>query len=123
MRVLATASIAFLFGCSAAVAVDPLEAAQLAEACRIVPPASVRQAPSDVYWVYTVANDRMEYQCGAVPGPAIMGCTILRTATHPPMIFLNADLTPEERDCTLLYEKAHLPPNNWQDPVMEARMR
>ncbi len=36
------------------------------------------------------------------------------------LVILNADLDQRDAVCVLTYEFAHLPPNNWQDPVMEA---
>ena len=38
------------------------------------------------------------------------------------MVLINAEQSPAERACTLVYEESHLPPNNWADPQMEAAL-
>jgi hypothetical protein len=89
--------------------------------CDEKPPTWARQPVTEPVWIYTVPNDRINAQCNKAPGVALGGCTFRATAKHPAIIFLNALLTPAERQCTLVYEKAHLPPNNWLDPIAEAR--
>ena len=53
----------------------------------------------------------------------IYGCTFLPGADHSATILINGDQNAQERACTLLYEEAHLPPNNWLDQAMEAISR
>ena len=48
------------------------------------------------------------------------GCTFQATPTRHALVILSDALTDRDRVCVLTYEFAHLPPNNWQDPVMEA---
>ena len=86
--------------------------------CDDPPPLSAQRSVTDPVLIFTTPSRLMAAKCHF--GPIIVhGCTFRATAEHVAIIFLNADLTPEGRVCTLLYEKAHLPPNNWQDPVME----
>jgi hypothetical protein len=64
----------------------------------------------------------MDSWCHKQPGSIMLGCTFLPSPKHAAaIIFINAEETPAERACTMTYEKAHLPPNNWVDPVAEAR--
>ena len=86
--------------------------------CDDPPPQSAQQPVTDPVLTFTIPNEKLAARCNFGP-IVVFGCTFLATAKHPAIIFLNSDLTPVERACTLLYEKAHLPPNNWQDPVME----
>ena len=50
------------------------------------------------------------------------GCTFMPkdTPNHHGLVLLSDALNDADRVCVLTYEFAHLPPNNWQDPVMEA---
>jgi hypothetical protein len=91
--------------------------------CDMVPPASAQRPVKERFDVYDVPDREMIQRCKAVPGPPIYGCTFLGHGHGPSVILLNDHLTPKERACTLLYEKAHLPPNNWQDPAVESTMR
>lgn len=93
----------------------------LQQPCDSPPPGSAQQPVIGTVWVYTIPNDQMNARCNKGAGPVMFGCADLANARHPALIFLNAELSPAERDCTLIYEKAHLPPNNWVDPVAEAR--
>lgn len=86
--------------------------------CDDPPPQSAQQPVTDPVLTFTIPNEKLAARCNFGP-IVVFGCAFLATTKHPAIIFLNADLTPGERTCTLLYEKAHLPPNNWQDPVME----
>ena len=61
-------------------------------------------------------------ECRKQPGDLVIyGCTFLPAPGRTALILLNADQDEGERACTLIYEKAHLPPNNWLDAAMEAR--
>jgi hypothetical protein len=87
------------------------------------PPPKSAQAPVTVpIEVYVVPSANMSEWCHKEPGAIMLGCTYLPSPKHAAAIILiNATETPAERACTLIYEKAHLPPNNWFDPVAEAR--
>jgi hypothetical protein len=52
----------------------------------------------------------------------LYGCTYQHDSTLAgnAIIILNADLSPADRACVLIYEQAHLEPDSWFDPVMEA---
>jgi hypothetical protein len=95
--------------------------AQRIQPCDEHPPAWALQPVSGPVWIYEVPADEMTARCNKAPGVVMYGCTFRATAAHPAIVFLNALLTPAERECTLTYEKAHLPPNNWLDPTTEAR--
>jgi hypothetical protein len=90
-----------------------------------MPPAWARQPPSVTTYVYTDPAWRMAADChkDAERMTAVLyGCTYQHdsTLTGNAIIILNADLSPADRACVLIYEQAHLPPNSWFDPVMEA---
>jgi hypothetical protein len=90
--------------------------------CDNRPPLSAQQPVSVAFSVLTVPGQDMFAVCRKLVSTLVIyGCTFPATASRPAMILLNADQDPSERACTLLYEKAHLPPNDWQDPAMETR--
>ena len=94
---------------------------QTFQPCGKMPPASARRPVTDKVLIFDIPNEKMAAKCNKVPSAnALYGCTFLANSKHPAVIFLNASLNPEERACTLIYEKAHLPPNNWLDPVEES---
>jgi len=89
--------------------------------CDNRPPVRAQRPVTVPMMVLTVAGKDMFAQCHKQPADMVIyGCTFLPTATQPAFVLINADQDATERACTLLYEKAHLPPNNWLDPVMEA---
>jgi hypothetical protein len=89
--------------------------------CDKLPPPHAWQVPTVPMVVHIVANAEIGPRCHKLPSPYILyGCTYPATASTPAIILLNADLKGDERVCVLLYEEAHLPPNNWADPRVEA---
>jgi len=71
--------------------------------------------------IFMIPGADMFARCRKQPnGLVIYGCTFQASGDHPATVLINADQTPDERACTLAYEEAHLPPNSWYDPVMEA---
>ena len=52
----------------------------------------------------------------------LLGCAYLHdnTPAHSALIILSDDLNDADTACVRQYEVAHLPPNNWSDPAMEA---
>jgi hypothetical protein len=111
--------------CWAALACSPAFAAfdgVPLQPCDNRPPASARQPVAVAFSVLTVPGPAMFAVCNkAAAALVIYGCTFPASAGRPAMILLNADQNARQRACTLLYEKAHLPPNDWRDPVMEKR--
>lgn len=56
------------------------------------------------------------------PAYTLLGCTFLGAGQPDGVarIHISAALSLDQQACVLLYEEAHLPPNNWFDPVVEA---
>jgi hypothetical protein len=81
----------------------------------IVPPAQYDYEPTVHYTVYNVPLDFLkEIAC---PGNEAMraGCAVRTTQPPDPefwSIYIRRDVTPEERECILRHEKAHL--NGWR---------
>jgi hypothetical protein len=89
--------------------------------CDNRPPETARQAVTVPVSILTVPGAEMFTECRKEPADMVIyGCTFLPKAGQPARILLNADQDPHERACTLIYEEAHLPPNNWLDEAMEA---
>jgi len=89
--------------------------------CDNQPPATARRPIAVPVSIVTVPSSDMFTRCRKQPGDLVIyGCTFLPKADHPAQIFLNGSQTDQERACTLVYEEAHLPPNNWLDQAMEA---
>lgn len=89
--------------------------------CDNVPPLSAQQPTTVKIDVYTVPTAQMRAACGLESGvPIIYGCASRRHNDGVWQLVFNSDMDANELACTETYEFAHLPPNNWQDPVMEA---
>jgi hypothetical protein len=90
--------------------------------CDNRPPAGATQPVTVPVSVFVVPGRDMFARCRKQPSDVIIyGCTFLPSGDEPALVLINGDQSPGEQACTLLYEKAHLPPNNWLDPAMEAR--
>jgi hypothetical protein len=96
----------------------------IAGACEHLPPLQFRQEPNVPYEVYLAPPEAIIGWChkDAHMVATLLGCTYMPNVTprHDGVIVLNQALSQPERECVLMYEKAHLPPNNWYDPVVEA---
>lgn len=94
--------------------------------CEHMPPASAQREPSGPYEVITAPADQIVSWChkdAARMTAVLYGCTFLPgtpTPHHDGVIVLSDALSPADRACVLIYEKSHLAPNNWMDPVVEA---
>jgi hypothetical protein len=89
--------------------------------CDNVPPASAQLPLTVPVTIQKVRGADMFSKCRKQPNDLVIyGCTFLPTDTRQALILLNSDQTDSEQACTLMYEKAHLPPNNWRDDAMEA---
>jgi hypothetical protein len=96
--------------------------------CDNVPPQSAQRPASVLPMIVDEPDAEMAVDCQkTIPvGSHIYGCTFEPGVAADPssgwVIVLNAGLTPAERDCTLLYERAHLPPNLWKDDILESKV-
>ena len=89
--------------------------------CDNRPPVTAEQPITVPISVLDVPGADMFVRCHKQQvGNIIYGCTFLPTAGHKAVVVINADMTADEQKCTLTYEKAHLPPNNWFDQATEA---
>ena len=89
--------------------------------CDNRPPDTARQAVTVPTSIFLVPSAQMFAKCRKQPnGLVIYGCTFQAMQGHPAVVLINAEQSPAERACTLVYEESHLPPNNWADPQMEA---
>jgi len=89
--------------------------------CDNPPPLSARQAVTVPVSITTIPGSKMFWACHKQPADLVIyGCTFLPAPDRQARILINADEDEIERACTLLYENAHLPPNNWLDEATEA---
>lgn len=101
-------------------------AAHAAGPCDSLPPIDKRQPPSVPVHVTIVPDNVIAAWChkdATRMVGTLYGCTYQPEVTpdhKTAEILLNANLTPTELQCVLLYEYAHLAPNNWLDPYVEA---
>jgi hypothetical protein len=105
--------------CSASA--DYILRGQLRAPCHDLPPLSAQQEPTAVYMVETYPQRTVERLCagGRTLFQPITACAIRPTADMPWRLLVSSFLSKIDRACVLLYEKAHLPPNNWQDQAWE----
>jgi hypothetical protein len=100
-------------------------ASAYSQPCDNVPPKSAQQIPSVDFQVVDVPRADMAKDCAKMiaEGARLYGCTFEPGVVSDGWaVILDQSLSPAERACTLLYEKAHLPPNNWQDASLEAQI-
>ncbi len=96
----------------------------MAECADYLPPIDKMQEPTVPYDVTLVTNAHMNKLCG-ISGANRGACAVpdnMDFAHHTTVhwsIYLNDLSLTSDRQCNLLYEKAHLPPNNWFDPSVE----
>jgi hypothetical protein len=96
-------------------------------ACDYPVPRDTRQDPRDFGWQYSiryVPQRSMSGHCHFVPdhGRYSAGCAVWLGGSRY-LIFVNSEQSSASIACTITYEKAHLPPNSWLDPKMEAAGR
>jgi hypothetical protein len=88
-----------------------------AEACATrMPPKEARQPPSVKYEVFYVARPDLQKYCQS---ETEFSCTY-PTGEGKWAVVINRDLSHDEVICSLIYEKAHMPPNYWADPRVES---
>lgn len=97
----------------------------LASPCSNMPPLDAQRPPTVPYEVITAPANQIADWChkdAARMTVILYGCTFLPSAAshNRGIIVLNDALSPTDRACVLIYEKSHLEPNNWSDPVIEA---
>lgn len=89
-----------------------------------LPPPSAWQVPTVPMEIDIVPASKIVSWCHKLPGSAytLYACTFLpnMTPNHDAVILLSDALMADQRVCVLLYEEAHLSPNNWYDPAIEA---
>lgn len=88
-----------------------------------LPPAWAWHTPTVPVEVDIVPASKIVSWCHKLPGSnyTLHGCTFLPNVTpnRDAVVLLSDALTAEERACVLVYEYAHMPPNNWYDPAIE----
>lgn len=90
--------------------------------CDNPPPLTARAPVTVPVRTYYVQPEKMDTVCHKVSGAIMFGCVFLPTGERKEaIVMINAGETNAEQGCTIVYEMAHLPPNNWVDPVAEAR--
>jgi hypothetical protein len=92
------------------------------ETCRGVPmpPNSAQMEPTVPYEIWWLSREDLNRYC---PAKAAACTHDVPTPQQPDraVIYIINTLNAVDRKCVPIYEKAHLPPNNWIDPEVEAR--
>lgn len=85
------------------------------------PPPEYRNEPSVAYKIFDQPSEMLDETCHTDGGPPgfIGACAeeVVSAQEQPPgfwIIYIRNDVSAEDRECILLHEKAHLPPNNWE---------
>lgn len=93
-------------------------------ACGInMPPLSAQKTITEPFQLFLIPDDQMDAKCNKMPNTPIGGCTFLANSARPAVIYLNSSMATADIGCLLIYEKAHLKPNNWLDPAFEATVK
>lgn len=92
--------------------------------CNDLPPESKRAEPTVPFVVTHHSFEEIQYHCAAKHGltthQPITAC--VTRYPNPDGVFeisMPDYLSAEDYACVLIYEKAHLPPNDWQDDAWE----
>lgn len=86
-----------------------------------MPPREVRTKPTVPYKVFYVPKSALETYCGVGKDgrPPQFACTYPVRKQEYWAVIINRELSHDEVVCSLIYEKAHMPPNYWADPGHE----
>lgn len=93
--------------------------------CRRPPPVSAQHSPTAPYKIIKFDAAMLQAFCqgGRIH---LSGCAIEPPSANSPdhwIIAINSDLSVKDFACAVTYEKAHLPPNNWQDDALEKALQ
>lgn len=109
-----------------ALAISPDLLSAYGTLCGVLPPISARQKPAAPYLVQHLDSFGIQVLCGGGRAKhTITACAIPPPSTNSPdhwIIAITDGLSKKDEACVLIYEKAHMPPNNWIDPAWEAYM-
>lgn len=88
--------------------------------CKMLPPKAARQEPTAPYKVVTWPQAKVQTYCaaGRKTFQPITACAN-PLASGAWVVAVSDFLSPTDRACILIYEKAHLPPNDWIDQRWE----
>jgi len=82
-----------------------------------MPPLSARAEPTVAYKVFYVSAAEVTRTCGRAEFAA---CSYPDPTKPRWIVLIDKGLSNEERGCSLIYEKAHMPPNSWGDASVES---
>jgi len=88
--------------------------------CGGAPPMSARKPPTVPYRIYAMPSARVQTLCAHGERIRFVWACEYPQADGSAIIVINGEVSKKEQACLLVYEKAHLPPNNWFD--IEAEM-
>lgn len=90
--------------------------------CKQLPPIAARQEPNVPYRVYVWSQSKVQRVCGQGKKlfQPITACS-MRPGTYEAtwVIATSSFLSKTDGACVMLYEKSHLPPNDWLDQAWE----
>jgi hypothetical protein len=96
--------------------------------CKMTPPTYALHEPTVPYTVETLPQAKAEHRCTA--GKMTIAQPMTACAMPPGwagndnwIIVVSDFLSPTDLACVMVYEKAHLPPNNWEDTAWEKQVR
>jgi hypothetical protein len=90
--------------------------------CSMLPPLEARKEPTVPYYVSVLPQATVQRRCtnGAKVHQPVTACITQKPDSNGQWpIFISSFLSKRDAACVLLYEKAHLPPNNWMDQAWE----
>lgn len=91
--------------------------------CKMTPPAYALNEPTVPFDLFVWPQSKVQRVCanGAKTYQPITACAMPpgRAGNNRWFIAMSSFLDDADYACVLVYEKAHLPPNNWQDQAWE----
>lgn len=91
------------------------------EPCNDLPPLDKRAEPTVPHEVIAQPTAEVQISCGGPFARIATACAIPLEGSWT--IYIDNDLSAADFACVLIYEKAHLPPNNWADQKWETYVR
>jgi hypothetical protein len=87
------------------------------EPCLDLPPIDKRLEPTVPYRLIELSSRELQERCGGPFSRVVIACSRQEDPFNPNdwIVVIDADMPPADKACVLLYQKAHMPPNNWVD--------
>lgn len=91
------------------------------EPCLDLPPIDKRAEPTVQFRLIELPTAELQTRCGGPFSRIVIACSRQEDPFNPGdwVVIIDADMPAADKACVVLYQKAHMPPNNWVDRERE----